>query len=69
MDCGTVDSMNEASNYIKSVEQDINYKIGCLEEVAFKFGWIDESQLAELARALGNNEYAKYLGEVGKQNK
>jgi glucose-1-phosphate thymidylyltransferase len=69
MDCGTVDSMNEASNYIKSVEQDISYKIGCLEEVAFKFGWIDKSQLAELARALGNNEYAKYLGEVGKQNK
>jgi glucose-1-phosphate thymidylyltransferase len=68
MDCGTVDSMNEAANYIKSVEQDLNYKIGCLEEVAFKFGWINKSQLAELARSLGNNEYAKYLGDVGKQN-
>jgi glucose-1-phosphate thymidylyltransferase len=68
MDCGTVDSMNEAANYIKSVEQDLNYKIGCLEEVAFKFGWINKSQLSELARSLGNNEYAKYLGEVGKQN-
>ena len=68
MDCGTVDSMNEAANYIKSVEQDLKYKIGCLEEVAFKFGWINKSQLAELARSLGNNEYARYLGEVGKQN-
>ena len=68
MDCGTVDSMNEAANYIKSVEENIKYKIGCLEEVAFKFGWINEAQLAELARALGNNEYAKYLLEVGKLN-
>jgi glucose-1-phosphate thymidylyltransferase len=68
MDCGTVDSMNEAANYIKSVEQDLNYKIGCLEEVAFKFGWINKSQLADLARSLGNNEYARYLAEVGKQN-
>jgi glucose-1-phosphate thymidylyltransferase len=68
MDCGTVDSMNEAANYIKSVEQDLNYKIGCLEEVAFKFGWINKSQLAELARSLGNNEYARYLAEVGKQS-
>ena len=68
MDCGTVDSMNEAANYIKSVEENIKYKIGCLEEVAFKFGWINGVQLAELARALGNNEYAKYLLEVGKLN-
>jgi glucose-1-phosphate thymidylyltransferase len=66
MDCGTVDSMNEAANYIKSVEQSIKYKIGCVEEIAFRFGWIDVNQLVELAKALGKNEYAKYLFEVGK---
>jgi glucose-1-phosphate thymidylyltransferase len=61
MDCGTVDSMNEAANYVKSVETDLSYKIGCIEEVAFRQGWIDNNQLINLARLLGNNEYAKYL--------
>ncbi len=61
MDCGTVDSMNEAANYVKSVEMDLSYKIGCIEEVAYRQGWIDNNQLINLARLLGNNEYAKYL--------
>jgi len=61
MDCGTVDSLNDAANYVKSVEQKIQFKIGCIEEVAFRKGWIDRVQLKNLAEALGNNEYANYL--------
>jgi glucose-1-phosphate thymidylyltransferase len=61
MDCGTVDSLNDAANYIKSVEKELNFKIGCIEEIAYRQGWIDREQLEYLANSLGNNEYANYL--------
>ena len=64
MDCGTVDSLNEAANFVQSIEKQINYKIGCIEEIAYRQGWIDKNQLSFLAKALGSNEYAKYLNEV-----
>ena len=64
MDCGTVDSMNEAANYVRYIEESISFKIGCIEEIAYRQGWIDKNQLSVLAKALGNNEYAKYLNEV-----
>ncbi len=61
MDCGTVDSLNEAANFVKSVEQEINFKIGCIEEIAFRQGWIDRVRLKSIAELLGKNEYANYL--------
>ena len=61
MDCGTVDSLNEAANFIKSVEQEINFKIGCIEEIAFRQGWIDRVGLKRIGDLLGKNEYASYL--------
>ena len=61
MDCGTVDSLNEAANYIKSVEQERKFKIGCIEEIAYRQGWIDKTQFSALAKTHGNNEYANYL--------
>ncbi len=61
MDCGTVDSLNEAANYVKLIEQEIGFKIGCIEEVAFRQGWIQSEELAQISKSLGNNEYAKYL--------
>ena len=61
MDCGTVDSLNEAANYVKSIEQEINFKIGCIEEIAFRQGWIDRVRLKNVAGLLGKNEYANYL--------
>jgi glucose-1-phosphate thymidylyltransferase len=64
MDCGTVDSLNEAANYVKLIEQDIGFKIGCIEEVAFRQGWITSEGLADISKALGNNEYASYLQNV-----
>jgi glucose-1-phosphate thymidylyltransferase len=64
MDCGTVDTMNEASNYVKSIEKKNNYKIGCIEEVAFRKGWINSDDLALLAKLLGNNEYSNYLHQI-----
>ena len=61
MDCGTVDSLNEAANFVKSVEQEINFKIGCIEEIAYRQGWIDRVGLKRIGELLGKNEYANYL--------
>lgn len=64
MDCGTVASINEAANYVKKIEQDTNFKIGCIEEVAFRQGWIGYSEMSDLVRSLGKNEYTKYLMKI-----
>ena len=64
MDCGTVASINEAANYVKKIEQDTNFKIGCIEEVAFRQGWIGYSEMSDLVRSLGKNEYTNYLIKI-----
>ena len=64
MDCGTVDSMNDAANYVRSIEVSINFKIGCIEEIAYRQNWITKEDLNTLAMNLGNNEYARYLSKV-----
>ena len=64
MDCGTIESLNEAANYIRRVEQDTDYKIGCIEEVAYRQGWISYDQMILLIQSLGKNEYANYLSRL-----
>jgi glucose-1-phosphate thymidylyltransferase len=64
MDCGTVDSLNEAANYVRSIEQEIHFKIGCVEEIAFRQGWINQVELKRIAKLLGKNEYANYLRTI-----
>lgn len=64
MDCGTVASINEAANYVKKIEQDTNFKIACIEEVAFRQGWIGYSEMSDLVRSLGKNEYTNYLIKI-----
>lgn len=64
MDCGTVDSLNEAANYVQSIEKKIDLKIGCIEEISFRQGWINSQQLEELANSLGTNEYSAYLRKL-----
>ena len=61
LDCGTVDSMNDASNYIRVVEERQGLKIGCIEEIAWRQGWISNSELYSLGKNLEKNEYGKYL--------
>jgi len=68
MDCGTIDSLNQAINYVKSVEEEINFKIGCIEEVAYLQGWISKNEIRNLAEALGKNEYASYLALAPERN-
>lgn len=61
MDCGTVDSLNEAANFVRDVEKNIKFKIGCVEQIAFDAGWLTINQYLNLAYSLGVNEYTEYL--------
>lgn len=64
MDCGTVNGLNDACNYVRVIEERQGFKVGSIEEIAWRNSWIDDSQLALIAAELGNNEYAKYLSRL-----
>ena len=66
LDTGTHESLLEASNFVAVVEKRQGLKIGCLEEVAFRLGWISAADLIALAEPLGKSEYGRYLREVAR---
>lgn len=64
MDAGTVESLVEATEYVRAIEKRQGLKIGCLEEIAWRMGYIDNNQLAELAKPLMASGYGSYLNRV-----
>jgi glucose-1-phosphate thymidylyltransferase len=64
MDCGTPDSLNDASNFIRAIESRQNLKIGCIEEIAWLNKWITSQDLEILASKMGNNSYSSYLKRI-----
>jgi glucose-1-phosphate thymidylyltransferase len=69
LDTGTPDSLLDASNYIATIERRQGLKIGCIEEVAFRMGYIDKNQFAETTEKLSVNDYKKYLEMILKEEK
>lgn len=69
LDTGTHDSLSEASTFIEVIEKRQGLKIACLEEIAFKQGWINEEKLKEVAQPMLKNEYGKYLMSLMDNNK
>jgi glucose-1-phosphate thymidylyltransferase len=67
LDTGNPNSLNDAANYIRIIEERTGLKIGCLEEVALNNSWIDHDKLAQIAFELGNNSYSKYLISLSAQ--
>lgn len=61
LDTGTHDSLSEASTFIEVIEKRQGLKVACLEEIAYKKGWIDSERLREMAKPMAKNEYGKYL--------
>ena len=61
LDTGTHDSLSEASTFIEVIEKRQGLKVACLEEIAFKKGWITREQVHELAKPMAKNDYGRYL--------
>jgi len=69
LDTGTHDSLIQAGELVRTIEQRQGLRIGCLEEAAFQMGLIDRAQLASLARAQAKSEYGRYLLQVAEAPK
>ena len=61
LDTGTHDSLSEASTFIEVIEKRQGLKVACLEEIAYKRGWINSDQLRKLAEPMAKNDYGRYL--------
>ena len=66
LDTGTFESMMQASEYVRVIEDRQGFKIGCIEEVAWRAGWISDSQLQTLAQPLLKSGYGTYLSALSK---
>lgn len=64
LDTGTHDSLAEASIYVEVLEKRQGLKIACLEDIAYRNGWIDEDRMRELAKPMLKNQYGQYLLKV-----
>ena len=64
LDTGTHDSLSEASTYIEVFEKRQGLKVACLEDIAYRQGWIDEERMRELAKPMIKNQYGQYLLRV-----
>ena len=69
LDTGTHDSLSEASNFVETLEKRQGLKISCLEEIAYRKGWITVEKLQELAKPMLKNQYGQYLLQLTMNNR
>ena len=67
LDTGTFDSLHAASSFIKIIEERQGFKVSCVEEIAWRNGWINDTELRNLSLDYGNSEYGFYLSCLLKQ--
>ncbi len=68
LDTGTFDSLLDAAEYVRIIEQRQGLKIACIEEIAFRLGYITREQLISLGEALKNNSYGRYLLRIAEES-
>lgn len=64
LDAGSIDDLNNASNYVATIEDRQGLKVGCIEEIAYKKNWISKSHLKTLIKNYGNCDYSTYLKKI-----
>jgi len=67
LDTGTHDSLIDASQFVQTIEHRQGYKVACIEEIAFRNGWIDKEQILKLAEPLKKTGYGQYLIEISEE--
>lgn len=67
LDTGTHDSMMEAASFIATIQKRQNLKVACLEEIAYRMGYINKEKLVELAQSMKKNDYGQYLLRLAKE--
>ena len=68
LDTGTQDSLLEASQFVQTLEKRQGMKISCIEEIAFRMGYIDKTQLEIIGNEMGNSPYGEYLIKIAKES-
>ncbi|MEN6351465.1 MAG: glucose-1-phosphate thymidylyltransferase RfbA [Syntrophomonas sp.] len=64
LDTGTFDALQQASQFIETIEKRQGFKVACLEEIAYYAGYIDREQMLRLAKSMDKNEYGQYLMDI-----
>lgn len=64
LDTGNCDSLLEASNFVATIQNRQGFRVSCIEEIAWRKGWIDLDQLHHLGQQMGKTEYGQYLMEL-----
>lgn len=64
LDAGTEESMLDAANFVAAIERRQGYRIGCIEEITWRKGWINSDQLQAIANKMANSGYGQYLGSL-----
>ncbi|RLB12571.1 MAG: glucose-1-phosphate thymidylyltransferase, partial [Deltaproteobacteria bacterium] len=67
LDTGTHSSLLEASIFVETIEKRQGLKIGCIEEIAYRMGYIDRRQLLTIAQEMNKSDYAKYLRRIAQE--
>jgi glucose-1-phosphate thymidylyltransferase len=66
LDTGNCDSLLEASNFVETIQNRQGFYVSCIEEIAWRNGWIDTNQLQKLGKLLEKTQYGKYLLDLAK---
>jgi glucose-1-phosphate thymidylyltransferase len=68
LDTGTHDALQQAASYVQAIQERQGLKISCIEEIAYRLGYIDRSQLLALASEYSKNDYGRYLAEIANED-
>lgn len=69
LDTGTHESLHEAASFVRTIENIQNQQVACLEEIAWRNGWLSSQQLMDIASAMNKNAYGQYLHALGQKGK